>query len=231
MKYSTLFLTSLAVLALIAVPLSASGQDVTGDASTKFKANEAVQPPKDPEDDKEIVPIHPPTAGPLSINYASNVSFGTQKATDSQRTFYAEPDILTKTETGVTRQSPNFVQVTDLRGTGTGWTLSVRQNGPLQNEKGTALSGAILSVSAVRVKSQHGESDIVTELKEKRLDENGSKQAVITSPEGTGMGTWNVYLGSENDATKAIKLVVPNDQPKENGKYTTSLTWLLEDVL
>lgn len=226
---SKLFLASIATLAFIAVPVSA--QDVNGDATTKFKANEGVQLPKDPEDDKEIVPIHPPTAGPLSINYASDISFGKQEVTGTQQTFYATSDTLTKTETGETRQSPNLVQVTDLRGTAAGWTLSVRQNGPLKNEKGTNLSGATLSVSAYSVKSQHGEADIVTKVKEQVLDESGSKQAIVTTPKGSGMGTWNVYVGAEGDTSKAVKLVVPKDQPKESGKYTTSLTWLLEDVL
>lgn len=224
------FIISLTTLAL-AAPIFAVAQDVAGDATTTFEANKSTLTPKDPEEDKDIVPIYPPTPGPLSINYASSVNFGKQKVTASERTFYASADTLTKTETGATRQSPNFVQVTDLRGTGTGWTLSVRQNGPLKNEKGTTLSGAKLSVSAVSVKSQYGEADIVTDMPERVLDETGSKQAIITTPEESGMGTWNVYLGAESDPTKAFKLVVPKDQPKESGKYTTSLTWVLEDVL
>lgn len=231
MKSSTLFITSVATLILAYVPQSVLAQDVTGDASTRFKANEAIQTPKDPEDDEEIVPIYPPTAGPLSINYASSVNFGKQEVSGSERTFYAASDTVIKTQTGETRQTPNFVQVTDLRGTGAGWTLSVRQNGPLTNDNNVTISGARLSISAISVKPQHGEAEMVTEMNEQTLDENGNKQAILTSPEGSGMGTWNVYLGSENDATKAIKLVVPKNQPKEKGNYTTSLTWLLEDVL
>ncbi|MBP1039417.1 WxL domain-containing protein [Vagococcus sp. BWB3-3] len=212
-------------------PVTALGQDVGGNADTTFKANSNVIQPVDPGDDKEIIPVYPPTAGPLSINYASSISFGKQTITNNDRIFHADMDLFTQKETGETRQSPNFVQVTDLRGTGTGWVLSVRQNGPLLNEKGTSLAGATLSVSAVSVKAQHGQEELVMESVVKDLAEDGSKQTILTTTAGKGMGTWNVYLGSESDVTQGVKLVVPKNQPKEGGKYFTTLTWLLEDVL
>ncbi|WP_242278973.1 WxL domain-containing protein, partial [Bacillus cereus group sp. BfR-BA-01313] len=81
------------------------------------------------------------TQGPLSIDFASTLKFGNQKITSQDATYYAEPQ---KFEDGSDR--PNYVQVTDNRGTESGWTLQVKQNAQLTSENKHELDGATITV-------------------------------------------------------------------------------------
>lgn len=54
----------------------AAGNDLTSEANVTFKANTKPIRPVDPGEGEEIEENRPPTEGPLSINYASNLEFG-----------------------------------------------------------------------------------------------------------------------------------------------------------
>lgn len=228
----TLFFVSFVTIKPVQV--GAEGE-VQGKATTTFKENGEVVSPVDPEeeDDKEIDPTHPPTAGPLSINYVSDIRFGKQSIPAQEQIFYAANDTITQVASKEKKEIPNFVQVTDLRGSASGWTLSVRQNSPFMNEKGELLTGAKLKLSAVSVVSQYGLTNTPTGLiKDQVLSDDGKTFFEIVKAEaGTGTGRWNIYIGSEKDTTDNVSLTVPKNEPKKGGKYTTSLTWLLQDGL
>ena len=94
--------TTLGALAL--VPMSALAVD-----GGEYQTNGAIQfapntnptnpvDPTNPDPDKPITPVDPTdptgpkpgTAGPLSIDYASSLSFGEQTITSKNMTYYAE---------------------------------------------------------------------------------------------------------------------------------------------
>lgn len=208
-------------------------EDITGRAKTEFQPNPNVVPPVDPGDNQDITPIHPPTAGPLSINYASDISFGQHKKQRKDETFYAKEDTVTVISSGEKRTYPNFVQVTDLRGTASGWLLSVRQNGPFKNEKNEALTGAKMQLTAYSAVSQDGMPQKPTGLtKNQVLSDDGSTFHPIVKAEAqTGIGMWTIFLGEPNKEASGISLSVPKNVPKAKGKYTTTLTWSLQDAL
>lgn len=232
MLKKTGMLVSMFILMMSVSLINAQGQEVSGQAEVEFKANQQVIPPVDPGDGENITPIHPPTKGPLSINYATNINFGKNKRGSLEQIFYAEAETVTNISTNEEKKYPAFVQVTDLRGSAAGWTLSVKQNGPLVNEKNDKLTGAELCLSAVRVAPQYEMSHPPKELiKNISLTETGDVVPVVKAEAGTGMGTWNIYLGDLENVSENITLRIPKNSKQETGRYRTSLSWFLQDVL
>ena len=210
----------------------AVGNDLTSEANVTFKANTKPISPVDPGDGEEIEPNRPPTEGPLSINYASNLEFGKQKKALREQVFYAQEDQITVVSTKETKAVPNFVQITDLRGTASGWRLSVKQNGPLKQQNGAKLTGTSLVISAESVESMYGFTNKPTGLKENQfLLDDGQAHEILNAEPGTGISTWNVYLGKSGEFSSGVHLIVPHEGVPEVGRYTTSLTWVLTDAL
>lgn len=227
----SLTLSSLTIFSLL--PLTAkANSEIRNRAEVEFKANSETVDPVDPDDGKTINPNKPPTKGPLSLNYASNVMFDKHKKTSKEQTFYAKADTITVSETDERKEVANFVQVTDLRGTATGWRLSVRQNGPLKKENGVAIVGGKLTVSARSIKSAYGFTNIPSKLSTNQvLSEDGQTHEIVVAEPGTGVSTWSIFLGDEEQTKSGISLTVPQGSVKETGVYSTSLTWFLQDVL
>lgn len=227
---STLSLVILFSSLTLASTNALADNTVEGRSDVGFSSNNGIIQPVDPDEDIDIEPNYPPTAGPLSINYASSIEFGQHKRTLKEQTFYAKPDTVTIVSTQEKKEYPAFVQVTDLRGTGAGWTLSVKQNGGLKNTKGTELVGSELRLSAVKVESQHGMKGNPSLLANKQLLSDDT-QPVVKAEKGDGMGTWNIYLGQPKSDKQDIELKVPTKAVTEVGRYTTSLAWFLQDAL
>lgn len=210
----------------------AVGNDLTSEADVRFKANTKPISPVDPGEGEEIEQNRPPTEGPLSINYASNLEFGKQKQALREQVFYAQEDQITVVSTKETKAVPNFVQITDLRGTASGWRLSVKQNGPLKKQNGAKLTGSSLVISADSVESMYGFTNKPTGVKQNQfLLEDGQAHEILNAEPGTGVSTWNIYLGKSGDFSSGVRLIVPHEGVPEVGRYTTSLTWVLTDAL
>lgn len=132
LKSATL-LTAIATFAPVVA--SADTAMYNSNAGVTLKAGgTTVTPPVDPEKPVDPVnpgpgPITPGTNGPLSIDFASNFEFGTQNISQSAQTYYAHPQILVDDNSSdkgnVIGTRELYAQVTDLRGTGAGWNLSV----------------------------------------------------------------------------------------------------------
>lgn len=234
MKKTNGLLITLSTLSLFIMPIQkvqAEG-DVTSRADVQFVPNSEIVKPVDPGGGGVIDPNKPPTKGPLSLNYASDIAFGQHKKTRQEQLFYAQEDTITVTETSEKKQVVNFVQITDLRGTAGGWTLSVRQNGPLKKENGVAIIGAKLTLSARSVESMYGFKEAPSNLTiDQVLSEEGQAHEIVKAEKGTGVSTWNVLLGKSGQETSGISLSVPKAAVKETGIYTTNLTWILQDAL
>ncbi|HEK9101702.1 WxL domain-containing protein [Bacillus pfraonensis] len=193
--------------------------------------------PKDPKDPKNPDDPENPddnnhedgTQGPLSIDYVSNFHFGKHDISGSDKVYYAKLDIV-KGKDGGNKEVPNFVQVTDNRGTNKGWKLTVKQNGQFKagNEE---LTGAEMKLSNPFVNSAT-DKKYAPEAKEVTLNPDGSTQEVATAAAGKGMGTWTTAYGQNiEEGSNSISLSVPGTTAKvKDAKYKASLTWTLEDT-
>ncbi|MCI1904270.1 MAG: WxL domain-containing protein [Enterococcaceae bacterium] len=237
------FLTAAATLATMAITTTQAFADQTGgvyttDGVIEFtpskKRAETVDPqdpsrpvkPIDPENPTK--PITPGTQGPLSIDFASNFYFGKQEITSETKTYNAAAqkylDSAGKEQTG-----PNFVQVSDNRGTETGWKLLLKQEKQFTSTNGKELIGAQVSLENGRVvtnsksKAPAGETAITVAV--------GADQKVMNAKTGSGAGTYLLDWGNdEKDGATSVHLTVPGSTTKYAEKYSTTFTWKLTDA-
>jgi hypothetical protein len=180
--------------------------------------------------------------GPLRIDYVTNINFGEQTISGSNAEYHP---LLTPWTHNKGQESekrvfiPQFVQVTDNRGTNEGWELQVSRS--QFAAEGTELTAAELAVSNAEIKKM---SDIADgfEPTGKRtftvpLEEEGA-QRVVLAGEDKGMATWGYSFGPAVSADKAstdeternedVTLSVPGTTKKlENKQYTSNITWTL----
>ena len=136
-----------------------------------------------------------------------------------------------------------YVQVSDLRGTGNGWKLSVSADHFTLN--GTpALAGARLRFLGGTARSSNN-ALVSPDINGAVIVEcAGSEAAPVTIADTLGdlnsMGTWIIrwypldsqgqFTTSEPDHMAGIELYVPSGTPILRGEYSTTLHWTLSDV-
>lgn len=215
--------------------LSVDGGSITSDADMIYEKNTDITNPIDPTDPgNEITPNpdeprQPGTAGPLSIDFASNLHFGQQKMSGKQETYYAKLTQVVETKTGAKKDVPNYVQVTDNRGTNSGWHLTVKQNGQLKNGTNVLEGAQISLLNSTLVTLHDGEKPTANALV--TLDAiSGDAAEIVNAKNGSGSGTWANLFGKDiSEAAKSVKLVVPGKTKKVEGSYKTTLTFELID--
>lgn len=136
---ATTMLTGL-VLGGSVTSYAADGGEYQTNAIIEFEsATDIITPPIDPTNPDNPNPVDPVdptdpngpkpgTPGPLSIDYASSIDFGKQKITSTNQVYNVKPQKFGGRDDG-----PNYVQVTDSRGTEKGWSLQVKQNGQFKS--------------------------------------------------------------------------------------------------
>ena len=208
-------------------------------AIVKFKANESITGPVDPENpdpNTTVEPVDPTnpdgkpepgTNGPLSIDFASSLDFGENVISTKDETYFAAAQ---KFKDG--QEKPNYVQVTDNRGTEAGWKLSVKQNGQFVDSKGNELTGAKITFTngVVNTVSKSAIPSGVMPSFDLTADGTGAVQNVVEAKAGEGAGTYVYKFGDDATKAKSIKLEVPGATTKYAGEYKTTLTWTLSVV-
>ncbi|RAN86467.1 cell surface protein [Bacillus sp. SRB_28] len=255
MKKTKQAMTIVAALSMVAVaPLSAladeNGATYESNGVVEFIPNtDPTDPvdPNNPDPEKPVKPVdptnpegpNPGTNGPLSIDYASSLDFGINKISNKDVTYYAKAQEL-RSDEGST-YVPNYVQISDNRGTNAGWTLTVKQEGQLSNDttQNKELTGSQIQFVDPTVASKTEvtpptPADVIT------LDPNGAESLVMSAKQSAGAGLWvdrwgtveemNGDQGEKVQKTKAISLTIPGKTPKDAVKYSTKLTWNLSDV-
>ena len=192
--------------------------------------------PIDPTDPTK--PITPGTDGPLSIDYASSLDFGTQKIVSSDQTYTAAPQEY-KTASGVTTYGPNYVQVTDNTGSDQGWSLNVTQVGQM-SDGSSPLNGASLSFTNGNVLTTASSDAGIPDTQGSLTLIPGVTAKVTTAEANKGQGTWVTRYGSASgtdkatvaaaDSGKAISLFVPGAATKRAAVYTSVLKWNLSQT-
>ncbi|MHC5250816.1 WxL domain-containing protein [Listeria kieliensis] len=236
---SLLVVTGTPFLTVHAAEEGEHGGQMNSVGTIQFTVNhntELPQNPLNPDPTKPIVPKDEDehekgTAGPLSIDYVSNFRFLSQETSGTTEVYYADLDHVVDQSSGSDIDLPNFVQVTDKRGSNTGWRLSVTQNEQFQNENGKDyLDGAELTLKNGSSNSNDGGTAPTVHQDIKLTPGLTSGSEVVSALANEGTGTWFAYFGKDNDeAKKSIELVVPGKAKKVKGLYTTKLTWTLTD--
>lgn len=168
--------------------------------------------------------------GPLSLDYAPHLDFGTVKI-DAKEKYYSAVS-------GENTPSP-FVQVTDRRGTGTGWHLTANFTGfekGITDEDGNittteSLTGAEIIFSnpseSVTNGNQQNDKPIVTASKTSLVARES--ETFMNAPVNHGMGSWAIVWndGDKSDGkNENIQLKVPGGTATV-GTHTATITWLL----
>lgn len=222
------------------------------------KPGEPVGPEIDPEEWPEG-PKEPPvgTDGPLSIDFASFFYFGEQEITTQSKVYDTGVQKYVKKvndkgewvedpEAKAT-EGPNYVQVTDNRGTEAGWTLKVKQDKQFTSKNNHVLSGATVGFKNGHVvtasKSAKPTSTGIFTLDFDGTNEGGSAESIVMEAKaGQGGGTYLNNFGTWNDteatpgifegtAKKSVQLSVPGSTTKYAERYTTDFVWTLSDVV
>ncbi|WP_314066126.1 WxL domain-containing protein [uncultured Vagococcus sp.] len=237
---------SACLLSLLALPVSAiaaDGGSIKSNATVTIEKNtgEEGEPPVNPVDPTETVkpapgedgeenPHEPSTKGPLSLNYVSNFQFGRQKANGNDMTYQVKPDRVVNAQ-GELIEVPNFIQITDHRGSNAGWSLMVKQNSPFKNGAHT-LDGTEMVFSHPVLSSKSGSSASTPKATTQfTLTGTGESALVVAAKAEQGMGTWANRFGEDNQQAKSsVQLNIPGESKKVAGFYQTSLTWTLADT-
>lgn len=242
-------LSVLGVSVAAAVPAYADGGSYTTKANINFTpSTDHVSPvnPDNPDNNNPVKPVTPNgddvtpgTEGPLSLDYVSDFDFGSQKISSKNQTYFAKAQGYKDSTTN----SVLYAQVTDSRGTGAGWTLSVAQPAQFTNG-GKELKGAQIGISNLSAVTQaDSDAGSATSGNNFTLVPGTGDQTVMSAKANTGQGTWVARMGNadnlvtekgDDDAQRtvdnAVSLSVPGASNKLAGQYTTTLNWTLSDV-
>lgn len=239
-KFNTL-LVATGILASLSCGLTttfaADGGNYDSNGVVTFTPNTDPTKPVDPTDPtKPVTPTDPTdpngpkpgTAGPLSIDYASSLDFGTQKITSKDELYKAKAQKYLDKDSNE-KTGPNFVQVTDNRGTESGWTLQVKQNGQFKTADAQELKGAQVVFKAGNVVTA-SESAKPTGQATITADPAGGLQNVMSAKAGEGAGTYlNTWGTDAVTGADSIELSVPGATTKYAKQYGTTFTWVLTD--
>ncbi|MBC2098394.1 WxL domain-containing protein [Listeria booriae] len=223
--------------------VSAAEEAAQSDSHVMFYADDSgTTTPIDPTDPStSVTPSDTvsPSQGALRIDYASQISFGEQQISGSDKDYYA---LLTEIQplndksepVGPKKYVAPYVQVTDNRGANSGWQLSLASS-PFKTTDGEELRGAQLSLSNAQVNSVLPTS-FAPAVSSSSITLSNTPQNILTANTEKGMGTWTNAFGnntdnSEQSTTTGIKLHVPAESKKLAGeKYQSTLTWILSDT-
>ena len=237
MKMNHLFMAGAVLLgtgalAALTNPALAEEKSVTTTGDVTFVEDTETVPPVDPTDPDETVDPEEPgegTSGPLSIDYASNFHFDKQKISAKDETYYALSDNITTVDGKEAR--PHWVQVTDKRGTNAGWKLQVQQAAQFTTGSKELKGAQIKMTNASVATTSDNQAAAPTPAETVTLTPTGAAQDVMTAQTDEGMGTWLNVFGTGQEGDQSISLSVPGTSEKvKDGKYTTELTWLLNDT-
>ncbi|WP_207695132.1 hypothetical protein DOK67_0002532 [Enterococcus sp. DIV0212c] len=175
--------------------------------------------------------------GPLTIDYITKINFGNQKVNGNTTTYHAKLAQITLANDKSVKDVPNYVQITDNRGSNAGWNLQVKQNHQFQakdeNGKVTSeLKGASLAFNNPVLKSSEKGADLAPNGLGHTFVPGEAAVSIVDANVGKGMGTWVYSLGDTNEqGAKSVSLTVPGDIAKQSGvAYKTELEWTLIDA-
>ncbi|MFP3775515.1 WxL domain-containing protein [Enterococcus mundtii] len=192
--------------------------------------------PLDPETEinPENKPQLPEDQGRLSIDFVSQLQFGTQGISVTDQTYYAQPQRLLNEDGTVneTEERPNYVQISDRRPENdrNGWQLAVTQNNPFTSTNNRELNGARLRLTNQQLATAQGGSAPEFQQTNPLALVPGNRRILLMAQGTEGTGTWIYRFGDQETANKSVALDVPKGANPESTRYETTLTWELSAV-
>ncbi|ELD7499840.1 WxL domain-containing protein [Listeria monocytogenes] len=266
---------SLLALGLIVAPVlsgdfASAATSVTKDSKGIVKFDKSTTPDSDPVNPDPVDPdpvIPDPTDPPVGtdglwILAVSDWDFGTHNVSSlssgALNVHAADDTISTYVdangngqqdlpgEVSVTKKVTPYAQISDVRGTNTGWTLSV--TGSAFKDSSTpakTIPGAELTIPKSTVSSATSTAQAPTGYDSVTISMTGgaavpvmaAKDMQTATPtnfnDDQGMGTWTDSFGSQavsaTDTSKP-KLSIPKNVVVADGTYQSTLTWTLSDT-
>ncbi len=223
MKKSNL-LIALATLSF-SLAFSSTINAVQSQVNVAFTAGSQPVDPVDPDDpSKPLSPVVPGTgeAGPLTLNYVAPLAFGSYQVSATQQVYSSS-------------SLKPYVQVTDLRGTAAGWTVTATAStfSTADPANTDSLPGAVITLSNGDILSANPGTPAPDPIDAVVLKADGVTSAVVQrAAAGTGMGTWvgRWYPDSPTDTENSnATLTVPGGAATV-GANTATITWNLIDA-
>lgn len=201
--------------------LAATASSATSSATVTFTPGTEPSSPVDPDDPSK--PLDPPgqgtgEAGPLSIDYVPNITFGSQAISASQKVYNAN-------------ELKPFVQVTDIRGTGAGWNVIAKAS-VFNDGTGDSLKGSTISFIGGYVISANSSASKPTASTPVILTTDNAESTVLVAAENSGLGTWvDRWYPTETTASSNdnVTLTVPAGSATSK-THTSTITWTLADA-
>lgn len=211
---ATLLLVTMFSFSAVAAPLAPEDSDV----DISFEAGTDPVNPVDPENPEEETG-GPGTGqpGPLSLDFVPELGFG-----DAHQ-------VSTTTKNYPTITARPYIQISDLRGTGSGWKVTASLSS-FKNETSDTLNGAYITLSNGEAVSAATGVAAPTPSQNVRLTSDDEDTPVITAAAETlaGRGTWvNRWFTPGGDTH--ITLTVPA-AAATIGQHTAVITWTLHDA-
>ncbi|MDA3972744.1 WxL domain-containing protein [Enterococcus thailandicus] len=178
------------------------------------------QKPLDPpETITPEVPVNPGTGGSLSIDYISPMNFGNHPIPKGDIQYISDKFDYTNNVTNAKQTYFNMIQVTDVRGTGSGWSLTLKQNGQFKTSTNTILQNAQLQLTMSKKRAQ---LKIGYPINAQVINPNGTETQIMGASSGLGIGITQLHF--------LAKLEIPQSTMKLSDEYKTTFTWSLKDV-
>ncbi|MGM0125869.1 hypothetical protein IGI37_003270 [Enterococcus sp. AZ194] len=158
----------------------------------------------DPENPGKIVnPGESETAGKsLRIDYVPTLDFNQQVISSEDQLYPAKAQLFHDE----TPARANYVQVSDFRGTGKGWTLQLSQDYQFRNpdDKNIILNGAVISLNHSWANSANQETGKPEVQKDVIEMMPGTTYDLATAKPGAGEGTWLISFGASETNNQSM---------------------------
>lgn len=220
-RYKYVFFIAVMALVLQSFsPMYIYADNAESEVNVEFLEGDEVIPPLDPEDPNQ--PLGPPgtgSSGPLTLNYVSPLTFG------QQRISYSLPEYNSSTPRP-------FIQVSDLRGTGSGWRVEAMATEFTNTDLEPSLLGATITLTNATVISPLADMTAPTAVDTVELPTDGVTilPVVLADPE-SGLGTWLTRWYTDPAAVEntSVTLTVPPSSVS-TGQHIGNINWILVDA-
>ncbi|MFW5438185.1 WxL domain-containing protein [Paenibacillus apiarius] len=189
---------------------SAKASSATSQGSITITPGDTITPPIDPSEPGGETG----TSGALTIDNVAPLLFDSHKLSGGDVTYTT------------TTTNPN-VQVTDIRGTGAGWTLQVSATPFKDKTDGTkVLKGAVVTLPVGTLVTTLANVSTAPTANKVQL----STDSDITAPQNLMAATANTGLGTWVDKFDASQVTIQVPAGNLTGDYESTLSWSLLDA-
>ncbi|WP_314066128.1 WxL domain-containing protein [uncultured Vagococcus sp.] len=212
--------------------------ELTGPGGGKDDEGVGTITPPDGGEGGEGGVVNPGQKNPLRISLVSAFDFGTIKMSGNTETYKAALPTPNFVEGGK-QARPNFVQVTDNRGSLEGWNLTAKIAKQFTNGVSTLDASTITLSNAWAEPAATDNAEFAPTVPTSSVVlEHGDAKTIATAATDKGMGTWNILYGTLNqadksqkgDAANSVELTIPGKVKKTVGAYQAEVLWTLTNT-